>query len=450
MALTDLERRVTERIADGRDELVALASALIRLDTTARRVGDPARDEAALQGLLEQRLRAAGAGVELWEPTPSELAGRPLVPDGLDFVGRPQLCARFAGTGGGRSLLLNGHVDVVSSEPRESWTSDPNQPEVRDGRLYGRGSCDMKGGIAAMVFAAEALAEIGVPLCGDLLVCTNTDEESSGAGGMALVAHGVRADAGVVPEPTGFDAWIACRGSILLTIEIPGRPGHAELPQPAWRDGGGVNAIEKATVVLDEIRRLRADWLAEADLAHSRLSAGDIVPTVVSGGEWDVTYPSSCKITCVVTYTPARATRGRWSSGLELEVGDRIARACANDDWLAEHPPKLTWSAGVMPMVLAPDEPIVTTVLEAGSDVGRPGIPSGLDSWFDGATFATLASTPTVAFGPSGRNGERTLAHAVDEFVPVDDLVVCSQALAVAAVRFCGVVSDGHPRSKRP
>ena len=181
----------------------------------------------------------------------------PLVPPGLSFEGRPQLIARIRGRGGGRSLVFNGHIDVVSAEPRSEWASDPFVASVRDGRLYGRGACDMKGGIAAMVFAVETLSSLGVSLDGDLLVATNTDEESSGAGGTALVEHGLRADAGVVTEPTGFHTWIACRGSDYGVIRVPGRPGHAEVRQPDWRLGGAVNAIEKAVVVLDAIASLR-------------------------------------------------------------------------------------------------------------------------------------------------------------------------------------------------
>ncbi len=158
MGLSDLERRVCDAIADGREELVELASALIACDTTAREVGDPPRQEAALQEHLAQRLRAAGAEIDLFEPDAAQLAGAPLVPEGLDFAGRPQLIATLRGAGGGQSLLLNGHIDVVSGEPRGAWTSDPFTPEVRDGRLYGRGACDMKGGVAAMTFAAEAIA----------------------------------------------------------------------------------------------------------------------------------------------------------------------------------------------------------------------------------------------------------------------------------------------------
>lgn len=150
MALTEQEQRVIDDIAARREELVALAAALIGFDTTARNPGDPPRDEVALQTFLGARLSEAGAEVEIFEPTPEEIDGKPLVPPGLDFVGRPQMIARFPGRGSGRSLIFNGHIDAVSYEPRDRWTSDPLRAEIRDGLLYGRGSCDMKGGIAAM------------------------------------------------------------------------------------------------------------------------------------------------------------------------------------------------------------------------------------------------------------------------------------------------------------
>ena len=192
-----------EAIEAGRDRLVELTSTLIRFDTTAREGDGSAHDEAALQEHLGGLLAVAGAEVEIWEPRPNEVSGTRQIPGPLSFAGRPQMAARFAGSGGGRSLLLNGHIDVVPSEPRDRWTSDPNAAEVRGGNLYGRGACDMKGGVAAMTFAAIALAEAGVRLRGDLIVNTVTDEETSGAGGLAAVSHGVKADAGIVTEPTG-------------------------------------------------------------------------------------------------------------------------------------------------------------------------------------------------------------------------------------------------------
>jgi acetylornithine deacetylase len=430
--MNELEQRVVEAIAGSRDEIVELASALIRFDTTARDAGDPARDEAALQAHLAERLSAAGAAVEVWEPRPEDVRGRQ-VPFDLDFDGRPQLLARFAGGGDGRSLLLNGHIDVVSGEPKERWTDDPNTPVVRDGKLYGRGSCDMKGGVASMVVAAETLARLNVRLKGDLLVNTITDEESTGAGGIACVAHGVRADAGIVPEPTAFEVWIACRGSVYPTITVEGRPGHAELRQPHWREGGAVNAIEKAQIVLEAIGRLREEWRTRADLQHAHLSPADIVPTIMRAGEWSVTYPASCSITSAVLFPPAFADADGYGSRVRAEVQEWVERACAADPWFAEHPPSFSWTADIPPMEIPPDDPIVQTVLSASADVGEPARLGGLDSWYDGATYTLSAATPSVGFGP------RSIAwgHTIDEYVPVDDLVRCAQAIALSAMRFC-------------
>ena len=222
MSLLPAEQIAVEAVAEREDDLVALAHELIRLDTTARAPGDPPRDEAKLQELLAVRLGAVGASIDLFEPDADAMRGRPLVPPGLDFNGRPQLIARLAGHGSGRSLVFNGHIDVVPADPDPAggWTSSPFAPEVRDGTLYGRGACDMKGGVAAMVVAAEVLAGLG-SFAGELVVATNTDEESSGAGSSALVAHGVRADAGIVCEATGFDAWVARPGTRSRNVSAP-------------------------------------------------------------------------------------------------------------------------------------------------------------------------------------------------------------------------------------
>jgi acetylornithine deacetylase len=441
VALSDSERRVCDAVAERRDDLVALASGLIAFDTTARKVGDPPRQEAALQEHLAERLRASGADIDLWEPDADALAGKPLVPPGLDFAGRPQLIARRRGSGGGRSLVLNGHIDVVSVEPRDRWTTEPFAAEVRDGKLYGRGSCDMKGGIASLVLAAEVLVSSGIGLAGDLIVATNTDEESSGAGGTAIVERGLHADAGIVTEATGFDVWVACRGSEYGVVRVPGRPGHAEVRQPDWRVGGAVNAIEKATVVIDAIRSLRAEWAAREGLDHPYLSRPALLPTMAAAGEWPVTYPAACDLTLAVMYVPRQADAGGWGSDIRREVEEWIVRETGKDDWLAENPPTVEWwPNGVMPLEIPESEPIVGVMQDATRDVGRPGRLGGLDSWYDGATLTHLAGIPSIGYGPPGFDAEGiSLAHMVDEYVPVDGLVGCAQGIAVAAMRFCGV-----------
>ncbi len=410
-----LDKRILDTVADGRDELVELATRLIAFDTTARSPGEPARDEAALQRYLADRLAAAGAAVDLWEPDAGDVSGTRQIPEPVEFAGRPQLAATFPGSGGGRSLLLNGHIDVVPSDPRERWTSDPNRAAVRDGNLYGRGACDMKGGVAAMVFAAEVLARLGVRLRGDLIVNTVTDEESSGAGGLAAVRHGIRADAGIVTEPTAFKLWTCCRGSLSPTITVEGRPGHAEMAQPHWREGGAVNAIEKLSVVLGAVRTLRESWLLSPAQRHPHLSPGDIVP-------------------CELMYLPGRADGDGWGTEVEAEVAAWILDHCAGDEWLAEHPPQISWDLDIPPYQVDAGHPIVATMLEASTIAGEPSRLSGLDSWFDAASFSRLGGTPCVGWGPRSI----AWAHTIDEYVPVDDLVRCAQGLALAAIRYCG------------
>ncbi|MCL2417742.1 MAG: M20/M25/M40 family metallo-hydrolase, partial [Conexibacteraceae bacterium] len=421
------------------------ASTLIGFDTTSRTPSEPARDEASLQRVLADRLASAGAEIDLFEPDAGALAGRPLVPPGLDFAGRPQLIATLRGSAGAseaRSLLFNGHIDVVSAEPRDQWRSDPFVAEVRGGKLYGRGACDMKGGIAAMVLAAETLAELGITLNGDLLVATNTDEESSGAGASALVQHGIKADAGIVTEPTGFATWVACRGSEYGVISVPGRPGHAEIRQPDWRRGGAVNAIEKATVVLAAIDSLRREWAGRREYDHPHVSPPSLLATMARAGEWPVTYPAACELTIATMFVAAQADEHGWGSRVRREVEKWIVRECAAaDDWLAEHPPSFDWwPNAVMPMEIPESDSIVTTVVQASADIGRPSRLGGLDSWYDGAALTQLAGIPSIGYGPPGFDPDGvSVAHMVDEYVPVDGLVACAQGLAVTAMRFCGV-----------
>ncbi len=304
-------------IAASEGELVELLRALVRFDTTTHVPGQPAREEAALQSYLAERLSAVGASVKNAEPDPDLIVGHAMVPGGFTFAGRPQLVARFAGVGGGKVLLLNGHIDVVDAGPPEAWAHDPFAGVVADGRVHGRGACDMKGGVACMVFAAETLARLGVRLAGELIVNTVTDEESTGAGGL-VSARTLRADAAIVPEPSGLDVWIACRGSLLATITVEGRGGHAGIAPRHPDHGGAVNAIEKMALVLEGVRRLREEWALRP--RHPYLSPGDCVPTIIQGGEWIVSHPASCRLDCHIHYLPEQADERGWGSARGARV----------------------------------------------------------------------------------------------------------------------------------
>jgi acetylornithine deacetylase len=432
-ALTETEARVVRRVRESRAEIIGFASELVACDTTSREPGDEPRDEVRLQRLLSQRLGAIGAEVEMWEPEPTGKGNR-YVPDDLDFHGRPQLMARFRGDRTGPILFLNGHIDAVTPGGIDRWTSHPLKAEVRGGRLYGRGSADMKGGIAGMLVAMECLHAERVRLAGDVLFCTNTDEESSGAGGYAVVARGARADAGMCAEPTGFDVWTACRGTWMTTVTLRGRAGHAEMPPPHWSQGGAVNAIEKLGVVLDCLRGMREDWLTRPDHQHPLLAPGGVVPTMVRGGEWLVTYPEACSLSLDVTYLPGHVDAEDSGGSVGREVMTRISAACAADSWLAEHPPEFSFICDTVPAEVPADSPLVKLLLHSSAAVGRPGRVSGMNSWHDAATY-TRFGVPTVSFGPGGME----TAHKVDESVPVGDLVDHACSVAVATMRFCGV-----------
>lgn len=435
-----VEQAVCDRIDSASEDLVGLASDLIAFDTTTRgESDDPARDEQPLQEMLAGRLEEAGAEVELWEPAPGALdEWSHQVPVGLGFEGRPQLAARFPGKGNGRSLIFNGHVDVVSGDPVDRWESPPFSPEVREGRLYGRGSCDMKGGVASMVVAAEALAAEGIGLAGDLVVNTVTDEEWNGAGTLAVAANGLKADAAVIPEPTDFGAWIACRGVHCVDVVTTGRPGHAEMPQPDWREGGAVNAIEKAMPLLEAVRELREEWSVRGS-GHELLKAGELIPTVIAGGEWWVTYPASCRFTVDITYLPEQGDPdGGWGSGIENEIEGKLRAAVESDAWMVENPPEFEWGTNLPPAEVQPGAPIIECVLESSGSIGRPAVVSAEQGWHDAATL-TRFGTPAISFGPAGLSGDgKNLAHALDEYVPVEDLVDCAKAMAVTAIRWCG------------
>lgn len=290
----------------------------------------------------------------------------------------------------------------------------------------------MKGGVACMVFAAEVLAECGAALAGDLLVNTVTEEESTGAGGL-VSARTLTADAAVVPEPTGLQVWIACRGSLLPTVTVEGRTGHAGLPLRDPAAGGAVNAIEKMAILLEAIRRLREHWLQRP--RHPYLSAPDCVPTIIQGGDWIVSYPAACRLECHIEFLPGQADEDGWGQQVQREFETWIAQAAAADPWLAAHPPRVQWSAGAVPPAEVPAEhPIVQSALAATRAAGRTGELGGMDNWHDGATLTVEAGIPAICLGP----GDLHLAHTTFESVPITDLVDCAQALAITALRFCG------------
>ncbi|MBA2513003.1 MAG: ArgE/DapE family deacylase [Solirubrobacterales bacterium] len=438
--LTLAERQVTETLERRRGDIVDLAATLVGFDTTASRTGADGGEVPALQALLAARMQSAGFEVELFVPEPDDLPASRMLAAGHDMTGRPQLIARRPGTGDGRSLLLNGHVDVVEVGRREAWSSDPFRARLSAGRLYGRGACDMKGGVAAMVLAAEVLAELGVPLRGDLSLNTVTDEESTGAGSLACVARGLHADGCLIPEPTSGQVWLGSRGVLLPTVEVDGRAGHTGLARGDELDGPGVGAIERILPILEAMRGLREQWWAQRGPGET---PGWIVPTHISAGEWIVTFPDSCSVQLHVTYGIGQADADGWGTAVEREVEARVRAAALADPWLAAHPPRVHWSTDVPSGTISADEPIVRTALGAAASLEHHTGITSQTTWIDAITFSR-SGTPAIGFGP----GDLANAHTVDESIDVSELVRAAQALAVCAMRFCGVAGERSPRPR--
>ena len=251
----------------------------------------------------------------------------------------------------------------------------PFTAQVREGNLYGRGACDMKGGIAAMVFAVEALSASGIELRGDVIVATNTDEESSGAGGTALVQRGLAADAGIVTEPTNFNVWIACRGSDYAVIRIQAAPATPKSTSPTGERVELSTRSRKQPWSSTRSRRCANTGAGSPACAIQYLSAPTLLPTMARSGEWPVTYPAQCELTIVVVFVPQQADEQRLGNARQARGGavdrERVGR---KDDWLAAHPPTFDWwPNSVMPLEIPSSEPVVQTTLAATADIGRAG-----------------------------------------------------------------------------
>src|SRR5215218_1182884 len=327
---------------------------------------------------------------------------------GLDVEaapGRPSVVGTARGRGGGRSLMLCGHLDTVGVE----GMSEPHTPRVRDGRLYGRGGYDMKAGVAACMLAAGAAAR--AELAGDVIVAAVADEEHASIGVQAVLEH-VRADACVVAEPTGLEVVVAHRGFAWWEVTATGRAAHGSRPDL------GVDAIAAMGPVL-----VAADQLGRslARRRHQLLGPGSVHASLIEGGQELSSYPERC-----VLAIERRTLPGQDTEQLEAELAALLAVAADR----AELSGRTTLVRP--PFEVDPGEPIVALVRErAGARLGRVPRIAGHAAWMD-AAFTAGAGIPTVVFGPDGAG-----AHAVDEWVDLASVRDCAAVLQATAAAFC-------------
>jgi acetylornithine deacetylase len=329
--------------------------------------------------------------------------------------GRPSIVAVAAGSGGGRSLMLNGHLDTVTLA---GYDGDPLRPEVRDGSLHGRGAFDMKSGIAAMMVAAADAASR--PHAGDIILALVADEEY-GSTGTEEVLRSFTADAAIVTEPSHLEVTLAHRGFAWFDVTIEGVAAHGSRPDL------GVDAIAKAGYLLVGIDRW-AQSLASGP-AHPVLGPGSIHASVIAGGEEISSYPARCTVSI-----ERRTVPGENAETVEAEL-----RGILEEIRLTQPGFRYSISRGLerYPFQVDESEPIVQTTIAAVERVtGRPAVRRGEPFWTDCALLAE-AGIPCLLFGVDGGG-----AHAASEWVTLESLETVTQVLTDVITDFCGEVQQ--------
>lgn len=416
------QHMIAEAVGTLRPEIVAALQALVRIPSQTGGEG-PAQEAVA-------RLMAAqDLDVDVWEPDVADLEphAESVTLDG-DFAGRPNVVGTCRGMEGGRSLILNGHVDTVEVGDPAAWSHAPLAGDVSGGRLYGRGSCDMKGGIVANLFALRALRLAGFQPAGDIFVQSTISEEDGGAGALSAVLRGYVADGALISEPTNLAIVTAQGGALMFRLAVHGLSAHA-----CVRDEG-VSAVEKFAYLhqgLLDFETRRSAEITHPLYAGMRIKA-PINVGVVRGGSWASSVPES-----LVAEGRAGLVSGEELATFKSELAAEVSRLADADPWLREHPPEVTWLNGQFaPAGIPVDSALVQTLCQAWqittpSSARIEAVTYGADM----RHFVITGGVPCVMFGA----GDVRLAHAPDESIPIDQLLTAITTTAVFVANWCGV-----------
>ena len=374
-------------------EIVNLLQQLVAINSINPDLVPDGPGEGEIAGFVANWLARAGLGVEIDAPQP----------------GRPNVIGIVRGSGGGRSLLLNAHMDTVGVAGMER----PHEPSIIGNRLYGRGAYDMKAGLASIMYAAANARKRN--LHGDVIVTAVSDEEYASIGTSSVVKRW-HADAAIVTEPTELDIYVAHKGFAWLEVETMGTAAHGSRPDL------GIDAIVKMGKVLTGLEEL--DRSLHARPSHRLLKSGSVHASLITGGQELSSYPDHCKLSI-----ERRTIPGETRESVEAEIQgifDHIART--DPDFKASVRTILVRE----PFEVPEDELIVQVVRrQAAALPGRlPAIGSGA-AWMDSALLSA-AGIPTVIFGPGGEG-----AHAVVEWADLDQLERCSETLLSVIKEFC-------------
>ena len=377
-----------------RGDAVALARALVQIDSRNPTLAPGSPGEGECARALASVLDDWGFSVEGTDSPP----------------GRPNVIARL-GPSDTPALMLNGHLDVVGVE---GMIHEPFSAEVRDNRIYGRGSADMKGGLAAMCVAALAAASPRARR--QILITAVVDEEYDSIGMRALLDSGIRAEAAIITEPTRLAICPAHRGFAWIDVSLRGRAAHGS------RYDIGVDAITHAALLLAELDRV--EQTRESGPLHPLLGRGSLHASRIHGGVGYSTYPEQCDL----------AIERRMLPGESIEKAVReITDACervkgSRPDFDA----RVTLSTAQLPSDVPPDAPIVRRLKGALERENLPVGIEGLSAWTD-AALLNEAGIPAICFGP----GDIALAHAAEEFVPIGEIGLATRVLTRVVREWC-------------
>ncbi|KMJ59635.1 acetylornithine deacetylase [Bacillus sp. LL01] len=384
--------------------------------------------ESSAQAVVIEACRELGLEIDIWEPDAKKMSSHSnFVSAREHFHDSPNVVAVWKGTGGGRSIILNGHIDVVPEGDLLQWECDPFEGKVMDGKVFGRGSTDMKGGNVSLLFAINALKSTGVKLKGDVIFQSVIEEESGGAGTLAAILRGYTADAVLIPEPTNMKIFPKQQGSMWFKVKVKGRSAHGGTRYE------GVSAIEKSILVIDKIKELET-------LRNSRVSdplyKGIPIPLPINlgkieGGSWPSSVPDLVILEGRIGVGPEEKLQD-----VKSELASCLSGLSEADPWFVKHPVELEWfGAQWVPGAVEVEHPFVKMLESAYTDVVNKPATMEASPWgTDGGLFTQLSGIPTVVFGP----GTTEVAHYPNEFITIDQMMQAAEILAILLMGWCG------------
>ncbi|MFG1426236.1 ArgE/DapE family deacylase [Roseixanthobacter glucoisosaccharinicivorans] len=411
-----------DTIDANRDKAIAFLQKMITIPSVTG-------DEAAIQAFLNDYMTNIGLDVDMWETDWEELKKHPgYRPVDRGYENRPNIVATFKGAGGGRSLLLNGHTDVIPVGNGEGWSDNPWSGLIRDGRIYGRGSADMKSGVASHIMAVEFMKELGLQPKGDVYINVVIDEEVSGHGTLDTVIRGYKADAGISGETSDLHVQPACIGRIWFEIEINGKPAGI---QQRYKGISGITLGNKIAAAVQELEDERV-----ATVTHPLYpNALDSLPCIVGSfqaGNYPSAFPATCLLKGSIGTVP-----GEDHEGVKQSLVKKIAEHAARDPWMKDHPPVVRFVGyDAQASEIPRDHPIVDIVSKTYTEIsGHQPIISGRQGAADTRFLNLYADTPTVIFGP----GSTAVMHSNDEYVSIEDYITAIKVMALSIYDWCGV-----------